>query len=107
MTAWRHAGDDIILHVRLTPGASREAIGGHWTDAQGARWLLARVRAVPEKGRANEALAALLATGLDWPRAAILLESGDTNRLKRWRIRGAGAASAHLVARIEQWMDSI
>ncbi|WP_449325374.1 DUF167 family protein [Sphingomonas bisphenolicum] len=101
---WIVAGDDLLIAVRLTPGAAKEDIGGGWIDERNARWLSARVRAVPEKGRANAALIALLAKGLDWPRSAILLESGDTNRLKRLRIIGGGRASARLTALIETWV---
>ena len=92
MTVWSRDGEDLLLSIRLTPGAAREDIGDVWTDAQGSRWLGVRVRAVPEKGRANGALIALLAKWMDWPRSAILLESGDTNRLKRLRIKGGGEA---------------
>lgn len=94
MTVWSQDGGDLILAVRLTPGASREEVAGRWTDEKGADWLCARVRAVPEKGKANAALVALLAKALDWPRSAIFLESGDTNRLKRLRIKGGGEALA-------------
>ena len=92
MTGFVRDGDDLILSVRLTPGATREEVGGVWTDEKGAHWLSARVRAVPEKGKANAALIALLAKMLDRPRSAISLESGDTNRLKRLRIKGGGEA---------------
>lgn len=105
MTVWSSDGDDLLLSVRLTPGARADAVGGCWTDAQDAQWLSARVRAVPEKGKANIALIALIARVLDWPRATISLESGDTNRLKRLRIRGGGAASAALVALIDAMTD--
>jgi len=94
VTVWVQDGGDLLLAVRLTPGAAREEIGGVWTDERGAEWLGARVRAVPEKGKANAALIALLAKRLDWPRSAISLESGDTNRLKRLRIKGGGEALA-------------
>jgi uncharacterized protein (TIGR00251 family) len=96
VTAFVRDGDDLLLAVRLTPGATREEVGGIWTDEKGARWLGARVRAVPEKGKANAALVALLAKRLDWPRSAISLESGDTNRLKRLRIKGGGEALAYV-----------
>ncbi|EQB30508.1 DUF167 family protein [Sphingobium ummariense] len=108
MTAWSAEGDDLLLRVRLTPGSAREEIGGCWTDEKGAQWLSARVRAVPEKGRANAALAALLADRLDWPKGAISLESGDTNRLKRLRIAGGGKedALARLSAIIEERVEA-
>jgi uncharacterized protein len=94
VSVWRQDGSDLLLSVRLTPGAAREDLGGKWTDEKGADWLGARVRAVPEKGRANAALIALLAKALEWPRSAISLESGDSNRLKRLRIKGGGEALA-------------
>ena len=94
MTVWRREGNDLLISIRLTPGAAREELGGQWTDEKGALWLGARVRAIAEKGKANAALIALLAKALDWPRSAISLESGDTNRLKRLRIKGGGEALA-------------
>ncbi|EQA99070.1 DUF167 domain-containing protein [Sphingobium baderi] len=94
MTVWSRDGDDLLLRVRLTPGAAREEIGGVWTDEKGALWLSVRVRAVAEKGKANAALIALLGKRLDWPKSAILVESGDTNRLKRLRMKGGGEAAA-------------
>ncbi|AEG50461.1 UPF0235 protein yggU [Sphingobium chlorophenolicum L-1] len=108
MTVWSLDGADLLLAVRLTPGAAREDIGGVWTDEKGAQWLGARVRAVPEKGRANTALIALLAKRLDWPRSAISLESGDTNRLKRLRIEGGGEPLplAGLSAIIRKWVEA-
>ena len=106
MSIWRQDGNDLLLSVRLTPGAAREDISGGWTDEKGAQWLGARVRAVAEKGRANAALIALLAKGLDWPRSAISLESGDSNRLKRLRIKGGADASARLAAIIREWVEA-
>ncbi|HEX7876584.1 MAG TPA: DUF167 domain-containing protein [Sphingobium sp.] len=94
MSVCSQDGDDLLLRVRLTPGATREEVGGRWTDEKGAQWLSARIREAPEKGRANAALIGLLAKWLDWPRSAIYLESGGANRLKRLRIKGGGQALA-------------
>lgn len=55
-------------------------------------WLMASVCAVPEKGRANTALIALLAQALSVPKSTISLESGGTNRLKQLRITGGASA---------------
>ena len=87
----RRDGADLLLAIRLTPKASRQRIGGTFTDAAGARWLQASVTAPPDKGKANAALIALLASHLKVPTSSILLETGDTNRLKRLRISGAAA----------------
>lgn len=100
MSAWSVDGGDLLVNIRLTPNAARQAVGGIWTDAKGGEWLGARVSAVPEKGKANVALIALLAKALDCPRSAISLESGATNRLKRLRIKDGdqAAMSARLAA---------
>jgi hypothetical protein len=91
---WRLDGDALILSIRLTPRSSKQQLGGIWQDAQGAPWLCASVRAVPEKGKANAALIALLAKTLDVPCRAISLDAGDTSRLKRVRIAGHGVMVA-------------
>ena len=88
----RRDRDDLLLAIRLTPRASRERIGGTFADPAGQRWLQASVTAPPDKGKANAALIALLSRKLGLPASSILLETGDTNRLKRLRLTGAGPA---------------
>ncbi|CAN5146384.1 DUF167 domain-containing protein [soil metagenome] len=99
MSCWRQDGAQLILSVKLTPHSDRDRLGDPWIDAGGAAWLRAQVRAAPEKGKANVALIALLATMLKIPRSKISLEAGDTNRLKRLRIDGADEA---LIARLTE-----
>ena len=72
---------EIMLRVHVQPGAGRTAVVGRHGDA-----LKLRVGAPPEGGRANEAVAALLATTLGVPSAAIRLTSGASSRTKRYRI---------------------
>lgn len=60
--------------------------------------LRVRVRAVPDKGKANAAVIALLAKALGVSKSAVKLVSGDTARLKTVEIEGD---SATLAARIE------
>jgi uncharacterized protein YggU (UPF0235/DUF167 family) len=50
--------------------------------------LRIRVKAVPDKGKANAAVIALLARALGVPKAAVTLVSGDTARLKSVAIAG-------------------
>lgn len=94
---WRRDGDDILLSVRLTPRSSAARIGGQWTDAKNDVWLQASVTAPPDKGKANAALIDLLADALGVARSSILLEAGDTSRLKRVRIRRADAATVEKI----------
>jgi len=71
------------LKLHLTPGARQEGIGG-W---QGGALRL-RVRARPEKGRANEAALRLLADRLGLPRAALSIIRGATSRDKLVQVDG-------------------
>lgn len=83
---WRIEGDTLRLAIRLTPKSAKESMGGIWRDEKEALWLCAQVRAVPEKGKANDALIKLLAKQLDVAPRAIRLDAGDTSRLKRLTI---------------------
>lgn len=85
---YRLTGDGAELFVRLTPRASREAVDGVETTADGRAHLAARVRALPEKGAANEALEKLIASMLELPRRSVSVTAGATARLKTLRVTG-------------------
>lgn len=84
------------LRVRAQPGASRDQIEGVGEDAAGQRFLKVRVRAVPEKGRANAAIEALLAKALGVPKSAVTVEKGETQRIKTVRISADQSIGAAL-----------
>ena len=90
---WRVSGDAVLLSLRLTPRSSKDALEGVETLADGRSVLKARVRAVPEDGKANEALLRLLADQLDLPIRALSLATGATGRTKVIRIEGAPEAT--------------
>jgi len=87
-SAWQAQPDHLRLFVRLTPNGGRDAIDGIETGADGESHLKARVCAVPEKGKANKALIALLAKSLRIPKSSLSVISGDTARKKILRIDG-------------------
>ncbi len=89
--------------VRLTPRASRDGIDGLISGPQGTH-VQARVRAVPEDGRANAALAQLVADELRVPKSTVTLASGNTARLKTLLI--AGNAS-DLEKRVAAWLKGM
>lgn len=70
------------LRLRVTPNAGRDAIEGFERLADGTEVLRIRVAAVPDKGKANTAVIALLAKALGLPRSALQLVAGETARLK-------------------------
>ena len=85
--------------MRVTPNAGRDAIEGVETRDDGSAVLRLRVAAVPDKGRANAAVMALLAKALGVPKTSLRVTSGETARLKTVFIEGdAGALVAAAMA---------
>ena len=74
MTPFKPVADGVRVAVRLTPKASRNAIAGIAESGQGEAVLKVMVTAVPEAGKANEALIKLLAK--EWGVAEILHLTG-------------------------------
>jgi len=82
-------GDDLVLRVKAVPGAKRDAIAGPLGDR-----LKIRVAAPPEKGRANEAMLALLARTLGAREADLTIESGPSSPEKTVRLRNVAETTA-------------
>ena len=80
----------MVLHVRLTPKGGRDSLDGVDTGADDKAYLKVRVSAVPEDGKANAALVALLAKVCKVPKSAIRIISGDTARMKQLEVTGEG-----------------
>lgn len=70
------------LALRVTPGARIEALAIE--DGK----LLAKVRAKPEDGKANAAVAGLLAAALGIAPSRVSLLRGATSREKQFQIEG-------------------
>jgi uncharacterized protein (TIGR00251 family) len=65
------------LSIRVSTGARRDEIAGWLDDA-----LRIRVRAAPERGKANEAVCELIASALGVPVRAVTIVRGHTSRDK-------------------------
>ena len=92
--AWRERADGLLISVRLTPKGGRDAIDGIETLSDGRAVIKARVRAVPEGNKANQALISLFAKALSVSPSMVDLESGATSRLKTLSVQGDSAALA-------------
>ena len=92
--AWIVTPAGLRLHLRVTPNAGADRIDGVERRDDGSSVLKLRVAAVPDKGKANAAVMALLAKVLGVPKSALTLVAGDTGRLKTIAIAGDGAALA-------------
>jgi uncharacterized protein YggU (UPF0235/DUF167 family) len=75
------------LFVRLTPNAAKDEVLG-LEDGVDGPLLRAKVRAVPDKGRANKALCDLIAAWLGLSKSDVSLKSGSKSRLKTLLLQG-------------------
>ena len=91
----------IALHV--TPKAAKDEIAGIAPAGRGPA-LRVKVRAAADRGRANDAMIALLAERLGIARARISLERGATSRNKTVLIAGDGN---DLLARFAAWCGTL
>jgi hypothetical protein len=96
---WRTEAGGVTVEARLTPRADRDRLDGVGRSSDGRAVLLARVRAVPENGKANDAARKLLAAAAGVPASAVTLAAGATARLKTFRIAGEPAAVAAALER--------
>ena len=95
MSAWTERPDGLVLSVRVTPRASREAI------APGPEGSFAvRLKAPPVDGAANAALIAFLAKAFGVAKRDVTILSGETGRTKRIALSSDPAALAQIAARL-------
>ena len=98
--AFERLADGIRLHLRATPNAGLDRIDGFETRDDGATVLRVRVKAVPDKGKANAAVMVLLAKTLGVPKSAITLVTGETSRQKTLHIAGDPDALAAALGKL-------
>jgi uncharacterized protein (TIGR00251 family) len=83
----------VVLPVHVQPGARRAGVAGRHGDA-----LKLRVSAPPERGKANEAVCALIADELDARSGDVDVVAGHTSRAKRVVVRNVAPAT------VERWL---
>lgn len=72
----------VFFAVRLTPKAARNAVLGWIKNDENLTFLKVSVTAVPENGKANQALIFLLAKEWKIPKSIFQIEKGETDRHK-------------------------
>ena len=98
---WRPAKVGLLLAVRVSPKSARDGIDG-LTDTAPGPALKVRVRAVPEDGAANAAVAEVVARWLGLPGTRVAVARGHKSRLKILEIGGEPRTLEALVtARVE------
>jgi uncharacterized protein YggU (UPF0235/DUF167 family) len=89
--------EGVTLPVRLTPKSAKDEVAG--VEIFGDEMVLkARVRALPESGRANEALERLIAAWLHVPPSSVSVVQGGKSRLKQVAIAGDADDLVRLIA---------
>ncbi|MBV5335617.1 DUF167 domain-containing protein [bacterium] len=74
--------DGVRAALRVTPKASRNAVAGLTELAGGGVALKVTVTTVPEDGKANQAVIALLSKAWKTPKSSISVVAGATDRNK-------------------------
>lgn len=92
----------VRVAVRVTPRASADRVRGTALDGAGGTVLQVAVTAAPEDGRANRAVAALLAKRWRLPKSAVEVVQGATDRRKVLLLRSDDPAA--LAARLQAWL---
>ena len=96
---YRLSPSGLSLFVRVTPNAGRDSIDGVELRDDGHAVLRVRVSAVPDKGKANAAVVALIAKALGIPKSSISVTSGETARQKTLAVVGDGPSLVALLDR--------
>jgi uncharacterized protein len=90
MVEWIKArGENILIPVRVQPGASKDAIA---CIREG--YLLIRLCSPPVDGRANDSLVRFVADRLDIPRSSVRIIQGIKNRKKLLEVAGVSIEDA-------------
>lgn len=92
----------VRVALRVTPKAAQDRFQGVVADAGGQQRIKVAVRAVPEDGKANEAVVRLVAKAWQVPRSAVALVAGHHDRSKLLQVAGD---PQELLARLTGWMQ--
>ncbi len=86
MVFWAEKNNHLILFITVIPKASKDEISALREDALGQQRLVVRLRAVPEKGKANKALIGFIAKKMHIAKSDLTLILGETSRQKTIKI---------------------
>jgi uncharacterized protein (TIGR00251 family) len=83
MSWHRWDGSDLILHLRVQPKASKDALVGPYGEEE----YKVSLTAPPVDGKANSQLIKFIAKSFGLPRADVSLVSGERSRSKCLRLK--------------------
>ena len=91
MSWYRKTADGWLLTLHVQPGAKTSAVSGMHGDS-----LKIRIAAPPVEGKANAALIAFIAAGLDVLKRQVSVERGTSSREKTVKVTDPNADPARL-----------
>lgn len=97
---WRSVVGGVDVAVLAKPRSAQDGVDGIERLDDGTAWLRVRIRALPEDGKANDAITLVLAKALGVPRGQVDLVAGGGARRKRFRITGDAAALVSALERL-------
>lgn len=101
LTLFTSQKDGVTFPVRVTPNARKNQIGDIMLDSQERKVLKIGVTKVPEDGKANDAVIALLSTAWQLKKSQIKIMQGASSRNKIVHILGnSEELLKHLEARL-------
>ncbi len=95
--------DGLRLCVRVTPKSSSDAVIGLHQATDDTCALKVRVRAQPEKGKANKAVAAVVAKALGLAKSDVTVIAGPKDRNKTLLLNGE---TSQLTQRVDALIDA-
>ncbi len=78
----RHTPKGTYLHIRARPKSGRDEVLGLVVSSTGSTSLAVKVTAIPDKGKANQAVIEVLAKAMHISKSSFRLVSGETSRDK-------------------------
>jgi uncharacterized protein len=96
-------GDTLRLRIRVQPAAANNTVSGVELDAAGQAYLKVRVTQLAEGGKANHAVAKMLAKSWRVPASSITVVAGHKDRRKILEIAGG----SEVTERIKTWLGAL
>lgn len=72
----------VIIRTRVTPNAKKDIIECSEIRDDGLCYLKVKTRAIPEDGKANDAIIKIIAKAIGISKSEITIKSGHTSRIK-------------------------
>ncbi len=85
---YRTAPKGLLLSLRVKPKASSDHLEGIEKDENGDWRLVVRVRALPDKGKANKAVCGLIAKAVGLAKSKVEIARGSKSRHKTLLLAG-------------------